>query len=78
MITAAMMQQLWAIIESTQVSILLQFEDSALVDLLLKQVVTEQAIDNQAMGGLDTYIQAKLPLIRDIAASKLCMRQGAY
>lgn len=77
MVTARMMQQLWAVIESTQVSTLLQFDDSALVQLLLNRFKTQQAIDAQAANSLDRYIHSKLPLIRDIAEGKLTIGQGS-
>jgi hypothetical protein len=75
-ITAKMIQQLWAVIESTQVNTLLQFDDSALVQLLLQQLKTMQCLDAQADSSLNTYIKSKLPLIRDTAESRLSFRQG--
>jgi hypothetical protein len=77
MITSKMMQQLWAVIESTQVSTLLQFDDSALVQLLLCQFKNQQSIDAQTANSLNTYIRAKLPLIRDIAEGKLSIGQSS-
>ena len=68
--TPTIMRRLWAIVESTQVSILLQFDDAALVQLLLKQLTAQQSIDTQATTNLDTYIQSKLALIRDTAESR--------
>jgi hypothetical protein len=70
MITPHMMRQLWAVVESTQVSTLLQVDDSTLIQLLLRQFVSEQAIDAQAAHSLNTYIQSKLPLIRDTAEGR--------
>ena len=71
MITTRMMQQLWAVIESTNVSILLQFDDVALVQLLLQKLNTKQELDIQVDSNLNTYIKSKLPLIRDTAESRL-------
>lgn len=76
MITAKMMQQVWAVIESTQVSTLLQFDDKALVQLLLQQLKVKQGIDTQSDNSLDTYIQSKLPLIRDTAEGRLSFGQN--
>ncbi|MEH1892294.1 hypothetical protein [Nostoc sp.] len=76
MVTAKMMQQLWAVIESTQVSTLLQFDDAALVQLLLQQLKVKQGIDAQADSTLNTYIKSKLPLIRDTAEGRLSFGQG--
>lgn len=70
MITTKMMQQLWAVIESTNVSILLQFDDIALVQLLLQKLNNKQELDIQADTSLNTYITSKLPLIRDTAEGR--------
>ncbi len=76
MVSAKMMQQLWTVIESTHVSTLLQFDDAALVQVLLQQLKAKQAIDSQADSSLNTYIKSKLPLIRDTAESRLSFGQG--
>ncbi len=76
MLTAKMMQQIWAVIESTQVSTLLQFDDAALVQVLLQQLKAKQAIDPQADSTLNSYIKSKLPLIRDTAEGRLSFGQG--
>ena len=68
--TPSMMRQFWSLIESTQVSTLLQFDDSSLVQCLLKQFVAQQAIDDQAVSSLDSYIKSRLPLIRDTAEER--------
>ncbi|WP_414568550.1 hypothetical protein [Nostoc sp. CCY 9925] len=76
MITAKMMQQLWAVIESTQVNTLLHFDDAALVQLLLQQLKAKQGLDAQVDSTLNTYIKSKLPLIRDTAEGRLSLGQG--
>lgn len=78
MITPKMMQQLWAVIESTQVSTLLQFDDAALIQLLFKQFTAQQAIDAQTTSSLNTYLESKLPLIRDTAEGRLGISQGSH
>jgi succinate dehydrogenase flavin-adding protein (antitoxin of CptAB toxin-antitoxin module) len=70
MMTPIMMRQLWALVESTQVSTLLNFNDSDLVQLLVKQLVAKQAIDEQTMHTINNYVHAKLPLIRDTAEGR--------
>ncbi len=70
------MQQLWAVIESTHVSTLLQFDDADLVQLLLQQLKAKQNLDTQADSHLDTYIKSKLPLIRDTAEGRLYFEQN--
>lgn len=78
MVTPNMMRQLWALVESTQVSTLLQFEDSDLVQFLLKRFKAQQLIDAQDTTSLDTYIQSKLPLIRDLAEDRNSVNQGSH
>lgn len=75
MVSTKIMQQLWAVIESTQVSTLLQFDDTALVQLLLQQLEVKQGFDAQADSTLNTYIKSKLPLIRDTAESRVSFGQ---
>ncbi|BAZ33418.1 hypothetical protein NIES4074_59280 [Cylindrospermum sp. NIES-4074] len=76
MITAKIIQQLWSVIESTQVSTLLQFDDTALVQLLVQQLKAKQVLDAQTDPSLNTYIKSKLPLIRDTAEGRLSFGQG--
>lgn len=71
MMTPKMMRQLWEVVEATQVTTLLQFDDSALVQLLLKQFTAQRPIDAQDKHSLNTYIESKLPLIRDTAEGRL-------
>ncbi|MBC7972671.1 MAG: hypothetical protein H7Z11_21535 [Verrucomicrobia bacterium] len=78
MVTPNMMRQLWALVESTQVNTLLQFEDSDLVQFLLKRFKAQQSIDAQDASNLDTYIQSKLPLIRDLAEDRRSINQGSH
>ncbi len=78
MISAKMMQQVWAIIESTQVSTLLQFDDAALIQLLLQKFKSQQVLDIQTDSNLNTYIESKLPLIRDTAEGRLSFGKGNH
>ncbi|NJR51240.1 MAG: hypothetical protein HC780_18360 [Leptolyngbyaceae cyanobacterium CSU_1_3] len=77
MLTPLMLRHLWDLIESTQTSILLQFEDSALVQLLFARFVDQQPIDDQAAKTLNSYIKARLPLIRDTAEGR-AIQQGTF
>lgn len=77
MITTRMMQQLWAVIESTNVSTLLQVDDISLVQLLLDKLKDKQGLDLQ-QDSINTYITSKLPLIRDTAESRLSLEQDHH
>ncbi len=76
--TPKMMRQLWAMIESTQVSTLLQLEDLTLVQWLLKQFTAQQKLDAQETTSLNTYISSRLPLIRDTATERKSIGQGSH
>jgi hypothetical protein len=79
MVTAKVMRQLWAIIESTQVSTLLQFDDRALVRLLLQQLKATQGLEyTYEDSNLNNYIESKLPLIRDTAESRISIEQDNH
>ncbi|ABA20769.1 conserved hypothetical protein [Trichormus variabilis ATCC 29413] len=75
MITTKIIRQLWAVIESTNVSTLLQFDDISLVQLLTQQLKVNQGLDAQVDSSLDNYITSKLPLIRDTAEGRLSLGQ---
>lgn len=76
--TPKTMRQLWAMIESTQVNTLLQLDDQSLVQWLLKQFTAQQAIDAQEASSLNTYINSRLPLIRDTALERESVGQGSH
>jgi len=76
--TPKMMQQFWALVESTQVSTLLQFDDSNLVKLLVQQFTDRQNLDAQSSGSLNSYVQAKLPLIRDTAEGRHSLGHSSH
>jgi len=65
-----MMRQLWTLIESAQVNTLLQLDDLTLVQWLLKQFTAQQVIDEHETSSLNTYINSRLPLIRDTALER--------
>lgn len=72
------MRQLWALIESTQVTTLLQLDDLTLVQWLLKQFTAQQVIDEQETSSLNTYINSRLPLIRDTALERKSVGQESH
>lgn len=78
MIPAKTIQQIWNVIESTQVSTLLQFEDAALVQLLLQKLNAQQPLDTYTDSSVNSYIKSKLPLIRDTAEGRLSFGQSNH
>lgn len=76
--TPKMMRQFWNLIESTQVSTLLQLDDLSLVQWLLKQFTAQQMIDAQETSSLNNYISSRLLLIRDTAQHRASLGQTSY
>lgn len=67
--SSSTLRQLWSVIEETQASILLEFSDAELTEQLLRQL-EEKRLDWGERKTIKTYIRSRLPLIRDIAASR--------
>lgn len=73
MISPNLLRQFWVVVETTQISTLLQFDDSTLVQVLLRRFTAEQVIDDQTTHSLSHYIESRLPLIRDTAEGRLSL-----
>ncbi|UBF26145.1 hypothetical protein K9N68_32245 [Kovacikia minuta CCNUW1] len=66
-----MLRQLWSLVETTQSQILLNLDDTTLVQWLLKQLTAQRSINRDEAVIFSTYIQSRLPLIRDLAGSRI-------
>jgi hypothetical protein len=66
-----LMRQLWLLVEGTQATLLLNLEDEPLVQRLTRQMQDSSIMDAEARNALILYLEAKLPLIRDVAQSRL-------
>jgi hypothetical protein len=66
-----LMRQLWLLVEGTQATLLLTLEDEPLVQRLTRQMQDSSIMDAEARNALNLYLEAKLPLIRDVAQSRL-------
>ena len=67
--SSSTLRHLWSVVEETQASILLEFSDTELTEQLLRQL-EEKRLDGGEKKTIKTYIRSRLPLIRDIAASR--------
>ncbi|MDX2096862.1 MAG: hypothetical protein SFW36_03730 [Leptolyngbyaceae cyanobacterium bins.59] len=65
--TPLMLRQLWSLVEATQATILLNLDDSSLVQWLLRQLYQERPLNNHETDILQGYIESRLTLIRDLA-----------
>jgi hypothetical protein len=65
------LRQFWTIVESSQASTLVRLDDVSLAESLLRQFRSYQILDAHELQLVSEYIQAKLPLIRDIASQRM-------
>jgi hypothetical protein len=68
--TPSLLRQLWSLVEATQANILLRLDDDSLVKWLSKQLNMRMALNPDETSVLDTYIQSRLTLIRDLAQER--------
>lgn len=69
-----LLRKVWAVIENTQTSVLLELSDRDLIKQLLSQLSIQQSLSQEESHLLDVYLHRKIPLIRDVAeANQLCL-----
>lgn len=66
-----MLRRLWSVVETTQTQVLLSLDDTTLVQWLLKQLRSQQSLDHEEVDRFSTYIESRLPLIRDLAQNRM-------
>ncbi|MBC7969880.1 MAG: hypothetical protein H7Z11_07120 [Verrucomicrobia bacterium] len=67
----SMLRQLWFIVETSQSQTLLNLDDNGLAQWLLKQLKTQRSLDHDEAKVYSHYIHSRLPLIRDLASSRV-------
>ncbi len=68
--TPLLLRHLWSAVEETQTNLILNLDDNSLVQSLLGRVHQSRSLNGSECDALSEYIQAKLPLIRDIAEGR--------
>jgi hypothetical protein len=68
--TPLMLRQLWALVDNTQSNILLNLDDTSLVQWLLRNFGSGRSLDRKETDILSNYIHSRLPLIRDLAQER--------
>ncbi|MEM9771070.1 MAG: hypothetical protein AAF889_05650 [Cyanobacteria bacterium P01_D01_bin.73] len=68
--TPSILRELWATVESTQSSILLQLDDHSLVDVLVDALTESHPLTSDEASSLQDYVRSKITLIRDLANSR--------
>ena len=71
MLNSSTVRQIWRIIENAHVGILLELSDSELVRWVQHQLETEVFIPDSELHAAQNYIQSRVPLIRDLADTRL-------
>jgi hypothetical protein len=66
-----LLRQFWNVVETTQANLLLHLDDSTLVHRLTHDLQRQQLLDASEETAVNHYIESKLPLIRDIAQSRM-------
>lgn len=69
--TPTMLRQLWSLIENSQATTLISLDDATLVQWLIKQLKTRNALNGKEADLINEYIQSRLSLIRDLAEERL-------
>ncbi|MDJ0615503.1 MAG: hypothetical protein QNJ63_01950 [Calothrix sp. MO_192.B10] len=65
------LRQLWSLIEETQNSTLLKFGDAELVQQLLGQLQNKTLLSGEEVSTMNSYLNSKISLIRDLAQAGL-------
>lgn len=65
------MRYVWSVIEETETKILLSLNDADLLNQLLKQLQNKKQLDREQVNDMSMYISSRVPLIRDLAHSRL-------
>jgi hypothetical protein len=73
-INPKLLRQFWTVVETTQTNLLLNLDDPELVQQLALDLATQQHLGLDEAQVVNHYIQSKLPLIRDIAQSRIQSR----
>lgn len=69
--TPSLLRQVWSRVEETHANLLLQLDDTSLIELLLTQIKDQQQLNRSEVDLIYNYIKAKISLIRDLAYSRL-------
>lgn len=70
-VSSSMLRLTWTVVEETSHRDLLTLSDTALVKLLLQHVAQKILLSADEVCALYGYLGAKVPLIRDLAESRL-------
>jgi hypothetical protein len=70
LVNSKILRQLWSVVEQTQTSTLVGLSDPDLVNQLLRQLDSIQALSSEEMNSVNTYLFSRTQLIRDLASAR--------
>ncbi|MEA5597510.1 hypothetical protein [Rivularia sp. UHCC 0363] len=68
---AVTMRYVWSVIEETETNTLLNLNDADLLKQLLNQLESKNLLSGEQIGAMGAYISSRVPLIRDLAHSRM-------
>ncbi len=68
---AVTMRYVWSVIEETEAKTLLNLNDADLLNQLVKQLEHKKLLTSEQINAISTYISSRVPLIRDLAQSRM-------
>ena len=71
----SLLRQVWVRVEETQANLLLQLDDVSLTRHILGALEYDRCLEKQEANLVNSYIHTKLPLIRDLALSRVSTGQ---
>lgn len=66
-------REVWSSVEATDTETLLKLDDTELVGKLEQQVASRSVLTTDDLNILQSYISTRIPLIRDLAYSRLSL-----
>lgn len=73
-----LLRRFWALVETTQSSVLLGLDDASLIQWLLCHLQQERSLNSQETIVLNDYASSKVSLIRDLAQDRQMVCQEAF
>lgn len=70
-LTSRLLRYLWSIIEDTNVYAILKYSDNDLLQFLVIALNEKIPMTAEEVASVNNYIYSRLPLIRDVAISRL-------
>ncbi|MEM7591607.1 MAG: hypothetical protein AAF383_08820 [Cyanobacteria bacterium P01_A01_bin.83] len=67
------LRRIWQYVETSNPGTLIRLSDQEIVENLTKQVKNTLLLSSEDINTLSRYLEARIPLIRDLAYSKLAV-----